>query len=479
MKNYHDDDFEQDYRSNYRFGEVNDDYDDDFAADLTHKKRRKGKSRLPLIIFGSILGIALGVSVGFLMRSVGYSGAFHFGSGSIPDEPDPGFGFDFGGDVETHENTDKEYSLPPYIGDNSGLTIPLNRPGATESVSVVEPVDLYQQQLPSTVSITVYAGKSAAYGSGMILTPDGYILTCEHVIDDSEECTVTLWDDRKFSAQLVGSDEQTDLAVLKIDAEDLHPVTFVDSDALQIGEAVYAIGDSLGPTFRSSFTNGIISGLNRSVTSDGNAMSLVQTTAPINSGNSGGALFNRFGQVIGVTNMKMSNRTLNSASIDNMGLTIPSRTIQRIVEALAADGSVTHPVLGITCYTMDEVAAHVNDIPEGLWIVTINEHSDCKKQGLLVGDLITEADGQPVTSVPQFQSFIRDKKPGDTVTLTIWRDEVLADKARADERKAESQNGDSSFIEDDDTPAISDDYVYQFEYLGDFDIALMDAQDVK
>lgn len=482
MFNNRDDDKEN--RSNYRFGEVYEEEDDGFGPDLTHRKKRirvkKKRSLLPGILMGVVVGVSLGMAAGLLQQvSIpGFHWSYSYKFGDSSDDSDGEFGFDFRDDVEVNDGASSEYSLPGYQGDSSGLTIPLNQPGATESPVEMQPTDLYQAQLDATVSITVYAGKSAAYGSGVIVTEDGYILTCAHVIEDTEECVVTLSNDREYKAELVGSDPQTDLAVLKIKEKGLHAATFCDSDEVQVGEAAYAIGDPLGPRFKSSFTNGIISGLERIVSSNGYSMNLMQTTAAVNSGNSGGALFNRFGQVIGIVNMKMSNTGYNSPAIDNMGFAIPSRTVKRIVEELAKEGTISRAVLGITCYSLDEVSSHVNDVPEGLWIVTINEKSDCSAKGLLVGDIITEVNGKPIRTVSDVQSVIQDLKPGDTVTLTVWRDEKLAEEARR-----QKEEGDTSAEPEETLPDSSEgeetETSYHFEPLGEVTVRLISSQDIQ
>lgn len=435
--------------------------------------KKKASSFLPVILVGALLGLLVFGGAKLAQNKV----YWHFGSDSSEKEADPGFGYNFEDDVEVNQGANENYSLPAYEGDSSGLSIPLNAPGATESAVPLSPVEFYQSQLASTVSITVYAGQSAAYGSGMILSDDGYILTCAHVIQNTETCVVTLSNDKQYEAKLVGSDEQTDLAVLKIQAKNLKPVTFCDSEQLQIGETVYVIGDPLGPQFRGSLSEGILSGMNRTVSSGGYAQMLMQITAPVNSGNSGGPLFNQFGQVIGVVNMKMSSKSPTAASIDNMGLSIPSQTVKKIVESLAQTGSVTRPVLGISCYTLDEVYEHMTGVPKGLWVISINEKSDCAKQGLLLGDLITQADGIPLQSVPQFQQIIADRKPGDTVVLTVWRDEKLAEeaqKAKESPESSASSSAEASTSSEEEQKPVS----YHFECLGDFTVKLISSKDL-
>lgn len=439
------------------------DYDEELWEDdfLLPRRKKKGGGSFKVVI-GILLGLLLGLGIGIFSRFLVLHVHPLFGIGSFGQEDksyeyDDNFDFDHSGDVETNEEASSSYSLPQYTGDSSALTIDL-LPGdwGTE----LSRTELYEEALPSTVSITVYAGSSAAYGSGMILTEDGYILTCAHVVDDSEAAAVTISDGTEYSATLVGSDPQTDLAVLKIEAEGLTPAQFADSDDLTVGEEVCAIGDPLGPQFRSSLTNGIISGLNRQISSNGYAMTLIQTTAPVNSGNSGGPLFNSRGQVIGVVNMKMSS-TADTASIDNMGLAVPSTTVKEIVEILATEGSVSRVVLGISCYPIDKTAANLYGTPQGLWVTTIDANSDCQKQGILVNDIITEVDGVPICSVSEFKDLTIGKEVGDTVTLTIWRE-------------PEQEEGDSSAAASMEEEPES----YHFEYYGEITVALISSTDL-
>lgn len=431
-------------------------------------QRKKKKSGSAKLVIGILFGLLLGLSAGMLSRFLvitnsgiymmpGLFGGGFFDQGDGSYQYDGDFDFGHSGDVETNEEASNSYSLPQYQGDSSGLTIDLQSGGSGTALSRTE---LYEKDLPTTVSITVYAGTSAAYGSGMILTEDGYVLTCAHVIDNTESAAVTTSDGTEYQATLVGSDPQTDLAVLKIEAHGLTPAQFASSDDLVIGEEVCAIGDPLGPQFRSSLTNGIISGLNRQVSSNGYAMTLIQTTAPVNSGNSGGPLFNSRGQVIGVVNMKMSS-TADTASIDNMGLAVPSTIVKEIVETLAAEGSVSRAVLGISCYPIDKATANIYGMPEGLWITNIDENSDCQKQGILIDDIITEVDGIPVSSVSDFKALTADFEIGDTVTLTIWRDS-----------EQDQEDGSSSASTEEESES------HHYEYYGEITVALVSSTDV-
>ena len=434
-------------------------------------KRRKGRNNsptLPLIFLAGIFaGMILVGGVMLLSRRVNLS---------VTQRQDGGFMVPYSGDAEVNDEASPDYALPAYQGDSSGLSIGFSAHSGEEFSAT----ELYQHCYPSTVSLTVYAGKSAAYGSGMIVTSDGYLLTCAHVVADSQSCTVALTDGREFEAQLVGSDLPTDLAILKIDAKDLPAVEFFDSEKAEIGETVYAIGDPVRPEYRGTLTNGILSGVDRQVNSKNGVMRLLQITAPINSGNSGGPLFNAWGQVLGVVNMKLS-RPDGGTSIENMGMAIPSRTVQSVVKELVTHGEVKRAVLGITCQPINQALSHIGGVPEGLWVTTIDEYSDCGAQGIQVGDIITAADGKEVSSVLQFRDIIEGRKPGDTVTLTVWRDEALLE--RLEEIKAAEEASGSAPPEaaaadpaDGSGSTSEEEFEYHFHRLGDIQVKLVEAQ---
>lgn len=422
-------------------------------------RRSKGRQPLPLVAVG-LLGICLGALLVLGGLFVGRQAARSFTRHVAGDSGSP-----YGVDPEVNAEASSAYCLPLYQGDSSGLTIDFS-PHGKEPLTAAE---LYEQQRSAVVSLTVYAGQSAAHGSGMILTPDGYVLTCAHVVQDTESCTVSLSDGRDLEAELVGMDAQTDLALLKIDAQDLPAVTFADSDQAVIGEAVYAIGDPVRPEFRATLTDGIISGLNRQVSGKNGVMRLIQISAPINSGNSGGPLFNAWGQVLGVVNMKLSRSDI-PVSIENMGMAIPSRTVKSVVEELVQNGKVVHAVLGITCQEMDQTRAHMVQVPEGLWITTINSASDVAKHDIQVGDLITAVNGQPVNTVLQFRDATSGRSPGDTVTLTLWRDQALLKEL--ERLKAEA---DSSAPAEESASTSQEPFEYHFEELGDIEVKLVDS----
>ena len=285
----------------------------------------------------------------------------------------------------------------------------------------LSPQDVYDQCAPATVSLTVYSddGVPLGTGSGMVLTEDGYLLTCQHVIAGAARAEVTTFDGTDYDALLVGEDAQTDLAVLKIQAQGLTPVQLGDSSELRVGDQALAIGDPLGTAFRGTLTTGIISAINRDVTVNGYGMTLIQTDAALNSGNSGGPLLNGWGQVVGVNNMKMIS---TATTVEGLGFAVPSATVRDIVSILSTQGRVSRPVLGITCYSVDQVLARENGCPEGLLVATINPASSFAGT-LQEGDLITAVNGRSVTTVQQVKEILSECAVGQEVTLEVYRDQ--------------------------------------------------------
>ena len=237
------------------------------------------------------------------------------------------------------------------------------------------PAEVYAANVGSTVGITTsvttniwgFQTTSAASGSGFIISTDGYILTNYHVIDSADSITVSLFDGTTYDADLIGYDESNDIAVLKVEAEDLPPVILGDSGNLNVGDQVVAIGNPLGElTF--SLTSGYVSAMDREVTlSSTVTMNLIQTDCAINSGNSGGALFNLYGEVIGVTNAKYSTSSSSEASIDNIGFAIPINSIRSIVESIIEKGYIASPYIGISVLDASE-EMQMYGIPSGIAI---------------------------------------------------------------------------------------------------------------
>jgi len=290
------------------------------------------------------------------------------------------------------------------------------------------PTEVYAANVNSTVGITTsvtttnfwgYQTTAAASGSGFIITDDGYILTNHHVIDDADSVTVTMYDGSTYEAQLVGYDESNDLAVLKIEAADLTPVILGDSDNLQVGDSVVAIGNPLGElTF--SLTSGTVSALDRTVTLSNNvSMDLIQTDCAINSGNSGGALFNLYGEVVGITNAKYSGSG-GGASIDNIGFAIPLNTVRGIVQSLIEKGYISKPYIGLSVSDVSQ-DAQAYGLPQGAAVRGLIEDSPAAKAGLQGNDIITAVNGEAITTGNELVKAVADVAVGDQLILTVFR----------------------------------------------------------
>lgn len=289
------------------------------------------------------------------------------------------------------------------------------------------PAQVYANNVNSTVGITTsvttnYWGQqttSAASGSGFILSDNGYILTNHHVIEDSDSITVSFYDGTSVSATLIGSDASNDIAVLKADATGLSPVVLGNSDNMHVGDSVAAIGNPLGElTF--SLTSGIISALDREVTmSNGITMNLIQTDCAINSGNSGGALFNMYGEVIGITNAKYSYSS-GGVTIDNIGFAIPIDQVRSIVESIIEKGYASRPYLGISVINVSYEML-VYGLPQGAAIQEIAENGPAHKAGLQINDIITKINDTEILDRYDVIQFLNTVNVGDKITVTVYR----------------------------------------------------------
>ncbi len=321
-----------------------------------------------------------------------------------------------GGESSESSESQGDTTIPRAEPDGS-LTLDVHTAAGKEPLSYQE---IYTLCLPSTVSITVYDDNGGGgTGTGIIMTEDGYILTCQHVVQGGASCEVTTWDGKTYDALLVGGDAQTDLAVLKIDVQGLQPAEFGDSDELTVGDEALAIGDPLGTELRGTLTNGIISAINRNVTMNTYGMTLLQTTAALNSGNSGGPLLNIYGQVVGVNNMKMVS---TDVTVEGLGFAVPTSVVKTIIPILSAEGKVSRPVLGITCVGIDEkTAQRLGEPTKGLYVSSINAASNAKEQGLRVGDYIFSINGQEVVSVEEVRPMLAEVGIGGKLDLVILR----------------------------------------------------------
>ena len=309
-------------------------------------------------------------------------------------------------------------------GDRENTVIQIKEIDTDRLMSAAE---VYASNVNSTVGITTsittnfwgYQTTSAASGSGFIISDDGYILTNHHVIEDSSAVTVALYDGTTYDAKVIGYDASNDIAVLKVEAEGLEPVVLGDSANMNVGDSVVAIGNPLGElTF--SLTSGAVSAMDREVTLSGNiTMDLIQTDCAINSGNSGGALFNMYGEVIGITNAKYSSSS-GEASIDNIGFAIPINDIMPIVESIIEKGYIAKPYIGVTI-TDVSAEAQAYGIPVGAAVQSVTEGAPAQKAGLQTNDVITAVNGQAITGSSDLVEFVGGCEPGDELTLTVYR----------------------------------------------------------
>ena len=280
--------------------------------------------------------------------------------------------------------------------------------------------DIYTQNIPAVVSIACQGSRSSSSGTGVVLSSDGYIVTNAHVVENSNAISVQLTDDRSFAARLVGCDDISDLAVLRIDCSDLTPAQFGDSSTLRVGDTVVAIGDPLGAAFRGTYTNGIVSAINRDVDMNGRTMTLIQTNAALNSGNSGGPLINCYGQVIGINTMKIGTFTDN-AGVEGLGFAIPSTQVKDIVDQIIAQGYVSgRPSLGITGEALSTFYQHYYRMPAGLYITEVEPGSDAAKKGIQEGDMLLYLGETRVTSMEDLKTALYDCEVGQAVEVIVY-----------------------------------------------------------
>lgn len=395
------------------------------ATAAAPKKARKNRTGL------KIFSITLCVLILIAATAFGFGS----GGGNIPDTtPSAGYPGIWGGSGDNYDNYDDPYDFfSNYYTSSSGNGSNLERgetgTGVTLSLSSSDALteltlqEIYDKCLDSVVSIvaTIDGYDGYYWGSGIVMTEDGYILTNAHVIEGTDHATVCLSNGSEYKALLIGEDLQSDIAVLKIEATGLKAAEFGLSDELSVGDKAIAIGNPLGEEFSGTMTDGIISAINRGVAVDGHIMTLIQTNAALNEGNSGGPLINIYGQVVGITNMKMV-ADYSSATIEGIGFAIPTSTVKAVADELIASGAVTgRPSIGITARPVTAEEAEAAGTTNGIYVATVNEESDAYIKGITEGDIITAVNGIEVSSVNEV-NYIKDNyKVGDTLTLTIHR----------------------------------------------------------
>lgn len=324
--------------------------------------------------------------------------------------------------------------VPKENQGNISTLVESNRENTILDISKIEtgklmtPAEVYAVNVNSTVGITTsittnfwgYQSTSAAAGSGFVFSDDGYILTNYHVVENSNSISVAMYDGSNYDAELIGYDEGNDVAVLKINAENLIPVVLGNSENINVGDSVVAIGNPLGElTF--SLTSGLISAKDREITmSGGTTMRLMQTDCAINSGNSGGALFNLYGEVIGITNAKYSSNSSTEASIDNIGFAIPINKARSIAESIIEKGYVSKPYIGISVTTVSSETQSYG-LPQGAAVKNLDKDGPAAVAGLKVNDIITHVNDKEIKSSSDLISIINDAKIGDTCKMTVYR----------------------------------------------------------
>ena len=324
------------------------------------------------------------------------------------------------------EQQAEEVPKPQYETEKHQLPEKLGSYDTGKSLTTVEVYELTVNSVvgirtEATVNVFGQEAVSASAGSGFILSKDGYVITNAHVVSGAQTIWVDMFNEESYKAELVGADTSFDIAVLKIEAEDLQPVSVGDSSKLKVGEGVVAIGNPLGElTF--TMTNGILSALDREINTDGNPQNMLQTNAAINSGNSGGPLFDMDGNVIGVTTAKYSGSSTSGASIEGLGFAIPINTALKVAYDLAEYGYVRgQSYLGIIVSTLDSKTASYYGLPVGPRVEQINKDSCAEKAGLQVGDIIIEFNGVKTETHPELLSALKKTQAGDTVNVKIYR----------------------------------------------------------
>ena len=357
-------------------------------------RRRKRRFSLPVCMGLAALLVAL-VAIGAVMDSL------------WPVQLLPGEDEDYAYRQPGHDEEKLDTTPPaiPRAETGTGVTVEL----CQDSGEGLTYTQIYDKNLPSMVSIQAEDAKSYSTGTGVVLTADGYLITNAHVVAGADKVQVACADNRVLDAALVGFDAREDLAVLKVEADDLTPAEFGDSFALRCGDPVAAIGDPLG--YRSTITDGIVSALDRDVEVDGTSMVLIQTSAAINMGNSGGALINQYGQVVGITTVKI---VTDDGSAEALGFAIPSRRVKYVADTLIAGKTVRRGIFGFTVLTRTAQGG-------GLTLDSVDKTSDAYAKGLRAGDVLTAADGQSLNAVEDLVRLKQSLGAGDTVSLTYVR----------------------------------------------------------
>ena len=363
-------------------------------AETAKKRRRKTGVR----VFAGLMILVLAAAVGGWIY--------------CREHTEDGGGSEFTVPWESQSTSETVCTIPLYDGDETAeMTF------HASSGKPLSATEIYQKVNPAVVTVMGTIPGGSSIGTGVIFTENGFVLTNAHVIEDCSDCTVVLASGDYYDAALVAYDSGEDLAVLKIEGGGFPAVSFGDSDALAVGETVYAIGNPLGVDLRGSFTSGMVSGLSREIEVNGAVMTLLQTDAALNNGNSGGPLINVYGQVIGINTAKMQSAYSN---VEGIGFAIPTAAAARKVNQLIVYGEVLPtPVIGITVGPLTD---DTEDGHRGLIVYSVEPGSGGDLAGIREGDIVVSADGEPLTTNSDLLA-VRDRHlVGESVELEICRD---------------------------------------------------------
>ena len=331
----------------------------------------------------------------------------------------------FGG-AALHRNMNRS-STAIHQSDRAPVTVEVKKVDGQQAMT---PAEVYASTVNSTVSINTSTTRnvfgqvteSASSGSGFIITSDGYIVTNQHVVGGASEVTVTLYNGEEYDAEIIGGDADYDVAVIKIEGEDLPAVTLGNSADVNVGDWVMAIGNPLGElTF--SMSQGSVSSSGRAINVDGTPFNMLQVDCAINPGNSGGPLMNLYGEVVGIVSAKYS--SYSNTTVEGLGFAIPISDVQAIITDIIENGTVTDKAyLAITAGTMtEEMSAQYNiDLAKGVFVYSVEDGGAGDRAGLRLGDVITEVDGKTIESMNDLSMAKKGYKAGDTVSLTYYRD---------------------------------------------------------
>lgn len=395
--------YQQNFSSNNNRQEYHWKFEDYQAAGKNNP--RPPKRRGALAVVGALLGTVL--LVGVLCLS-GY-GIYSLWHPSIVD-----------GTPQSASSSTADSTNAPQ------LTIKDHPSASSDSLAVISNGKLTTVQIaskvrPSVVGIAQYSAQDtftpSGEGSGIVINSDGYIVTNAHVVAGSTGINVELDNGETYSARLIGIDAKTDLAVIKIEAPNLVAAEFGNSDTVEVGETVVAIGNPGGSTLAGSVTQGIVSAVNRMIKDGGYSSSFIQTDAAINPGNSGGALVNEYGQVIGINSSKIA-----AVDYEGIGFAIPISEAKPVIDQLMAYGYVKgRTKIGISGVEINQTLSQINSIPVGIYIQSIDPTSDLAGKNVRQGDIITSIDSTKIESFDDISAFLKTKSPGDNVTLALYR----------------------------------------------------------